>query len=280
MSSSNPPNPYTPNTYNPSAWRVAGDTITTDYLDANYLRFNYAQGAENFVGVVNIGSLTQTGASQFGTAGSSAGIPTCVADYTGIAPTDSSTKIPTTSWVQTAISGSSSSSLPTGSIITFAGTTTTPTGYLVCDGSTLATSSYPGLFAVIGYTYGGSGGSFNTPNLVSKFIQGSTTNAGTTAGGSLTISNSNISATSLTSVKVGTQTPIVFNSATGISDWQYLKGLPSGDGTQNYWFPNTNNSTHNGTNLTSAFTTTIGVASPTPVNPVPSSYLMVYLIKT
>lgn len=112
MSSSNPPNPYTPSTYNPSAWELSSQNITTDYLDANYLRYNYAQGVENFVGIVNIGSLTQNGASQFGTAGSAITIPNCIADYSAVAGNDSSTKIPTTAWVQTAITAGSGLSIP------------------------------------------------------------------------------------------------------------------------------------------------------------------------
>lgn len=38
-------------------------------------------------------------------------------------------------------------------------------GFLLCDGSSLATTSYPDLFAIIGYTYGGSGGNFSLPDM-------------------------------------------------------------------------------------------------------------------
>lgn len=109
MSSQPLPNPYTPNTYNPSAWAstTAGDALTKEQADLLYLQFPFAQGLESMVGMTNIGSLTQNGASQFGTVSSSAGIPVCVADYSGITPTDATTKIPTTAWVQTAIGASS-----------------------------------------------------------------------------------------------------------------------------------------------------------------------------
>lgn len=40
-----------------------------------------------------------------------------------------------------------------------------PTGWLYCDGGSHSTSTYSNLFAVIGYTYGGSGSSFNVPDL-------------------------------------------------------------------------------------------------------------------
>jgi microcystin-dependent protein len=42
--------------------------------------------------------------------------------------------------------------IPAGTILPFAGTTI-PNGYLLCDGSEQLISSYPELFAVIGYTY-------------------------------------------------------------------------------------------------------------------------------
>jgi len=42
--------------------------------------------------------------------------------------------------------------IPTGTILPFAGTTV-PNGYLLCDGSEQLISSYPELFAIIGYTY-------------------------------------------------------------------------------------------------------------------------------
>lgn len=38
-------------------------------------------------------------------------------------------------------------------------------GLLKCDGSSHSTSTYENLYNVIGYTYGGSGGTFNVPNL-------------------------------------------------------------------------------------------------------------------
>ena len=44
------------------------------------------------------------------------------------------------------------------------GQSTLPYGFLTCDGSSQSTTTYAALFAVIGYTYGGSGGSFNLPD--------------------------------------------------------------------------------------------------------------------
>jgi len=39
-----------------------------------------------------------------------------------------------------------------------------PSGWLLCDGALYSVASYPELFGAIGYTYGGSGASFNVPD--------------------------------------------------------------------------------------------------------------------
>ena len=66
--------------------------------------------------------------------------------------------------------------LPVGVVQAFAGSTT-PTGWLLCDGSSVSRTTYAKLFAVIGTTYGSGDGSttFNLPNLTDKFIQGNST---------------------------------------------------------------------------------------------------------
>lgn len=53
---------------------------------------------------------------------------------------------------------------PTGAIIMYGGASA-PTGWLLCDGSSYTTAAQPGLFAVVGYTFGGAGANFNVPNL-------------------------------------------------------------------------------------------------------------------
>ena len=66
------------------------------------------------------------------------------------------------------------STCPIGTVLSFAGQTA-PNGYLLCDGASYKVADYPDLYAVIGNTYGGDTENFNVPNLVDKFIQGSTT---------------------------------------------------------------------------------------------------------
>lgn len=63
---------------------------------------------------------------------------------------------------------------PTGSIIAFAGNTL-PTGYLLCDGSQVSRTTYKKLFDVIGTTYGAGDGktTFTLPNLIDRFLEGS-----------------------------------------------------------------------------------------------------------
>lgn len=69
---------------------------------------------------------------------------------------------------------------PAGTIISFAASSV-PNGWLACDGSSVATAAYPTLFAVVGYSYGGSGASFTLPDLRNRIAIGAGTGAGLTA---------------------------------------------------------------------------------------------------
>lgn len=73
----------------------------------------------------------------------------------------------------------SSEALPVGTIIPFGGSST-PDGYLLCDGSKISRTIYSKLFQAIGTTWGAGDGSstFTLPNLNGRFIEGYTT-AGT-----------------------------------------------------------------------------------------------------
>lgn len=88
-----------------------------------------------------------------------------------------------------------SSTPPVGSIIVYAGKTS-PSGWLLCDGSSYSTSTYSSLYSIISYTYGGSGGSFTVPDLRSKFVRGTANTAtitGTTNGANtVTLSTTNL----------------------------------------------------------------------------------------
>jgi microcystin-dependent protein len=62
---------------------------------------------------------------------------------------------------------STNGGIPAGVISQYAGSAA-PAGYLLCQGQSVSTTTFAGLFAAIGYNYGGSGGSFNLPNLQNR----------------------------------------------------------------------------------------------------------------
>jgi microcystin-dependent protein len=51
-------------------------------------------------------------------------------------------------------------------------TNAAPSGWLICDGTSVSTSTYAALYAVIGYTFGGSGGSMLLPDYRNRFPVG------------------------------------------------------------------------------------------------------------
>ena len=83
---------------------------------------------------------------------------------------------------------------PVGSITAYA-TTTPPTGWLLANGASKATSTYPALFALIGYSYGGSSANFNLPDLTQRMIRMASSSApalgyiGGNASSTITASN-------------------------------------------------------------------------------------------
>jgi len=72
-----------------------------------------------------------------------------------------------TSSIQTQID----TNTPTGMIAPYSGSVS-PTGWLLCDGSSYSTTTYANLFSIIGYTFGGTSGSFNVPNLKGRVVVG------------------------------------------------------------------------------------------------------------
>jgi microcystin-dependent protein len=80
-----------------------------------------------------------------------------------------------TSSVQTQLNtalGYSANLVPAGLICDFGGTVA-PSGWLLCDGSSYATATYPALASAIGYNWGGSGANFNVPNFTRRTAVGS-----------------------------------------------------------------------------------------------------------
>lgn len=69
--------------------------------------------------------------------------------------------------------------IPPGAMMDFGGTVL-PSGWLWQDGSFYAPSTYPALFAVIGYTYGQSGANFKVPDCRGRVSVGAGTGSGLT----------------------------------------------------------------------------------------------------
>lgn len=73
--------------------------------------------------------------------------------------------------------------VPPGAVMAFA-MNSAPAGWIVADGASISTGgANAALFAAIGYTYGGSGGSFNLPDLRGYFVRGHGANTDGTVSG-------------------------------------------------------------------------------------------------
>lgn len=72
-----------------------------------------------------------------------------------------------TSSIQTQIN----TNTPIGMIAPYSGSVS-PTGWLLCDGTSYSTTTYANLFGVVGYTFGGSGSAFAVPNLKGRVVVG------------------------------------------------------------------------------------------------------------
>jgi len=127
--------------------------------------------ASGGTGITSLG----TGIATFLGTPSSANLAAAVTDETGTgslvfaaSPTLSGTPL-----APTAAVGTNTTQIATTAFVQAAGlvgeikmwgTASAPTGYLLCDGSSVSTTTYAALFAVVGYTFGGSGASFTLPD--------------------------------------------------------------------------------------------------------------------
>jgi microcystin-dependent protein len=71
---------------------------------------------------------------------------------------------------------------------------------LLCNGSSVSTTTYADLFAVIGYNYGGSGANFNLPNFQSHFPVGGNNNVNGVSVSNIMTGNGQSGATNTYSV--------------------------------------------------------------------------------
>jgi microcystin-dependent protein len=108
------------------------------------------------------------------------------------------------------------------------GSAAIPSGFLLCDGTSYATATYAALFAVIAYTYGGSGANFNVPDLKDRTVVGvSAANSKTLAQaiGANTVTptgniGGSVAATTLATTQIPSHTHVYFpeggESGTGV----------------------------------------------------------------
>lgn len=93
-----------------------------------------------------------------------------------------------------------STGVPVGTVVDFAGTvagaTNAPPGWLQCFGQSVATATYPALFAVLGYTHGGAGPNFNLPDFRGRTGFGKD-DMGGSAAGRITVAGANFDGTIL-----------------------------------------------------------------------------------
>ena len=147
-----------------TAVTIPSGVTATVYTDGSNFYSAQTGSAGNFT--VN-GTLTATGLTDTGnmSVGGTLAV-TGATTFTGIpsGPTASAgtntTQLATTAFVaQNAVLSGALLMWPTASA---------PSGYLLCDGSSVSTSTYANLYSVIGYTFGGSGGSFSLPDYRGK----------------------------------------------------------------------------------------------------------------
>jgi len=175
---------------------LTGGTITTsgtlavDATSANTASKVVARDASgNFSAGTITASLTGTASTATNLAGGGAGqLPyqsgsgttaMLAAGTSGQVLQSNGTSAP--SWV-------ASPSVPTGSLFQYAGSSA-PSGYLLCQGQSVSSTTYLALHAVLSNTYGGSaytGGSglnFNLPDLRGRFPMGAGTGSGLNSSG-------------------------------------------------------------------------------------------------
>lgn len=80
--------------------------------------------------------------------------------------------MPVVNTLSASLDGSATQLVPTGSILTYAGSSA-PAGWLVCDGQAVSRTTYANLFSALGTTFGTGDGSttFNLPDLRGRFIR-------------------------------------------------------------------------------------------------------------
>ena len=122
------------------------------------LDFTIPLGATGSTGATGPANSLAIGTVTTGASGTSA-----AATITGTAPSQTLNL--------TLPAGNDGVGTPVGALLQYAGASA-PSGFLLCQGQSLSTTTYASLYAVIGYTYGGSGASFTLPDLRTRVAVG------------------------------------------------------------------------------------------------------------
>lgn len=120
-------------------------------------------------GTTSSGALTFTSAPSVGSTKTDGTVTWTVRKPANTANIPSLSGYATTNYVN-------SKAVPAGTITAYGGNST-PSGWLLCDGSAVSRSTYSSLYSAIGTTWGSGNGSttFNLPNLNSYWLKGSST---------------------------------------------------------------------------------------------------------
>ena len=112
---------------------------------------------------------------------------------------------------QANVAGVAAELIPSGTIIAFGGTTT-PNGYLLCDGATPLRSTYSRLFSAIGTGFGAGNGNntFAIPDLKDRLLLGKGTNNGTVGTMTGSMSASSVKASESTAIAAHSLTTATF----------------------------------------------------------------------
>jgi microcystin-dependent protein len=161
--------------YNDSVQNVTGFSAanaTNPRIDRVCLRVRDAfhGDAANDVAFVIITGTATSGATLANLTGAGA-VPASHLLLANVLVPASATTITTANIANVASTLQVTASAPSGSLLQYAGSTA-PLGYLLADGTSYATTLYPGLFAAIGYAYGGAGANFNVPDLRGRVAVG------------------------------------------------------------------------------------------------------------
>jgi len=187
---------------------------------------------------------------------------------------------------------------PAGVVYPFAGAIASiPSGYLLCDGSSLLRTSYAALFNAIGVIYGAADGThFNLPDFRDRMLIGSrqddsgipktnVTGSLTASGGSITLTHSGASVTRGTSsVTVGNHSDHVHSGSASHTSVSNKQGSSTGSVVTTNSHGNTGNPTaaltHSVTEPNAGAGHDHGFTQPSNHTAIPPYFAVVYMIKT